>query len=132
MTTPLDRVIGESGLVRAPGGYRLDIRLPWYRSLPLSTVDVGGLELDGQPVSPERIRFELEGKTYALADLEAQTQHVWYVLDSAFLWIEAPDASDGDHRVAVTVTVFPPYIHGLQRPVREARTLTVRGEAAHV
>mgnify|MGYP002149054509 CR=1 FL=1 len=32
------------------GDLKLAMRLPWYRSLPFSTVEVGPLEIDGQPV----------------------------------------------------------------------------------
>lgn len=36
---PVERVIGEEGLAATPRGLRLAMRLPWYRSLPFSTVD---------------------------------------------------------------------------------------------
>lgn len=40
---PVERVIGEEGLTATPAGARLAMRLPWYRSLPFSTVEVAGL-----------------------------------------------------------------------------------------
>ena len=38
-------------------GVVLDIRLPWYRSLPLSTVEVASLRVDGREIAPERMSF---------------------------------------------------------------------------
>ena len=42
------RVISDNGLRATPTGYRIDVRLPWYRSLPVSTVEVGEVSIDGR------------------------------------------------------------------------------------
>jgi hypothetical protein len=49
----------EQGLRATPRGTEIDVRLPWYRSLPISVVEVGGLRVDDQDVPPGDIRFEI-------------------------------------------------------------------------
>ena len=119
-----NRVISDHGLSAAAAGYKIDIRLPWYRSLPLSTVEVGEVTFDGKAVDPAKIRFELEGRSYALSDMPELTEKVWFVLDSAFLNIEGPALpADSEHSVSVTLNLYPPYIRGLKRVSRETKTL---------
>jgi hypothetical protein len=118
------RVISDDGLRATPTGVRIDIRLPWYRSLPLSTVEVGEIRIDGRTIDPSKVRFELEGRFYPLHLLADQVGHVWYVLDSAFLDIETAVPSCGSqHDVSVTLNLYPPYIRGLKRISRDRKTL---------
>jgi hypothetical protein len=118
------RIIGDSGLHSHPHGFRLDLRLPWYRSLPLSTVEIGEVSFDGQRIDPSKIQFELEGKSFALSAMPDLVDRVWYVLDSAFLRVDAAAVKPGtDHDVSVTLTLYPPYIRGLKRVSRETKTL---------
>jgi len=118
------RVISENGLEATPNGLRIDVRLPWYRSLPLSTVEVGEIVIDGRTIDPHRVRFELEGKSFSLPELADQVDTVWYVLDSAFLNVATDvPAGSGEHDVSVTLNLYPPYIRGLKRITRDRKTL---------
>lgn len=133
MTIIAERVIGDAGAVQTAAGLTIDLRLPWYRSLPLSTVEVGAVEIDGAPVDTAGATLTLEGQTYPLGALEEQTAHVWYVLDSAILTLPAIDLADGKrHEIAVTLILYPPYIRGLRRPTRDVCSQIVNREPAHV
>ena len=124
---PVERVIGEGGLVASPDGLRLDVRLPWYRSLPLSTVEVERLEIDGEAVAPEALRFELDGASWSLAELAEQTNAFWFVLDSAQLLVPGRMAAPGATlRVALTINLYPPYIPGMKRSNQQVETLRVQ------
>ena len=57
---------------RTAGGAVLDLRLRWYRALPLSTVEVAGLRIDGREVPAERMRYELNGRTWRLDEIGEQ------------------------------------------------------------
>ncbi len=121
------RVISDHGLKAVRGGYRIDIRLPWYRSLPVSTVEVGEIEIDGRPVDLSTVTFELEGRREPLAAMPDMTDVVWYVLDSAYLNVPDSSASSGSpHDVVVTLNLYPPYIRGLKRVTRDRLTLTAQ------
>jgi hypothetical protein len=119
-----NRVITDNGLSATASGYKIDIRLPWYRSLPLSVVEVGEVAMDGHSLDPAKIQFELEGRSYPLAAMPDLVDKVWYVLDSAYLNVEAAALPPGsEHSVSVTLNLYPPYIRGLKRVARETKTL---------
>ena len=118
------RAVSDGGLASAPNGCVIDIRLPWYRTLPLSVVRVDAVEVDGKAIDPARVTFELEGEKLGLGDLAGRKDKWWYVLDSAFLHVDGVEVPAGStHEVAVTVSFRPPYIKGLNRIVRTAKTL---------
>jgi hypothetical protein len=108
---------------RTAGGAVLDLRLPWYRALPLSTVEVAGLRIDGRAVAPERMRFELNGRTWGLDEIGEQVKEYWYVTDSAFLHVEDPALLSDGHAVELTLNLYPPYIPNLTWVTRSQQTL---------
>jgi hypothetical protein len=98
-----------------PEGLVLDIRLPWYRSLPLSVVMPTELLLDGQPLPLDEAAIEHEGRCYPLADLPAQVHAWWFVQDSVKLRVPVAGplqkpANPGPHEVTLTLNLYPPYI----------------------
>jgi hypothetical protein len=102
---------------------RLDLRLPWYRSLPLSVVMPSALLVDEQPVPLDGATVEWEGHSYTLAELPEQTSAWWFVQDSVQLTVPLHQTlPSGPHDVALTLNVFPPYIPML--------TWVTRGTAA--
>ena len=123
---PVERVIGEEGLAATPRGARLAMRLPWYRSLPFSTVEVAGLTLDGQAVDLGGALVDYDGTSFPLAEMGEQTNAFWFVRDSAFLVLPDVDlAPDSHHTVSLTVNVNPPYIPGMKRVNPQTATLRV-------
>ena len=124
---PTERVIGDSGLLVAGERVRLEIRLPWYRSLPLSTVRVEQLVLDNEEIPLEQVRFELRELHVPLSGLEDLTDCFWFVLDSAFLSFPERIEPGSEHRVSATLSLFPPYIPGMKRTNSQSANL-VAGE----
>ena len=123
---PVERVIGEEGLRAGTDGLRLALRLPWYRSLPFSTVEVASLAIDGQPVDLSDARVEYDGSSWPLAEMGEQTDTFWFVRDSAFLHLPGRKATPGsEHSVALTIEVNPPYIPGMKRANPQTETLRV-------
>ena len=57
--------------------------MPWYRALPLSSLEGLEVSLDGDAVPSEALRLSLDGKTYSLADLPPLYDEWWYVADAA-------------------------------------------------
>lgn len=112
LITPEDSLVTPDGLV-------LDLRLPWYRSLPLSVVMPTQLLVDGQPLSLEGATVEYEGRRYTLAELPEQTGTVWFIQDSVLLHVPTPQPlSAGPHHVVVTLNLYPPYIPMLTHVTR--------------
>jgi hypothetical protein len=124
------RVLGSEGISATGSGLRIDIRLPWYRSLPVSTIEVGEVRIDGKLIDPEKILFELAKKRFTLAELPEQVNTVWYVLDSAYLDVAGAGWKVGDElNVSVTLILYPPYIPGLKRMTVQSKTLKLHAGA---
>ena len=112
LITPEDSLVTPDGLV-------LDLRLPWYRSLPLSVVMPTQLLVDGQPLSLEGATVEYEGRRYTLEELPEQTGTSWFIQDSVLLHVPTPQPlSAGPHHVVVTLNLYPPYIPMLTHVTR--------------
>lgn len=123
---PVERVIGEEGLANSAGGLKLAMRLPWYRSLPFSTVEVPSLELDGQPVDLSDAQIEYDGDSWPLASNGERTDSFWFVRDSAFLVLPGQSLPAGsEHEVTLVINVNPPYIPGMKRVNPRTATLPV-------
>lgn len=106
-----------------PNELVLDLRLPWYRSLPLSVVMPTQLAVDGQAVPLDGATVEYEGRRFTLAELPEQVGTVWFIQDSVLLHVPlAAPLAAGAHRVLLTLNLYPPYIPML--------THVTRGDAA--
>ena len=112
----VNRVISDNGLSVTDTGVDIDIRVPWYRALPVSVVGVTDVEIDGKRIDLTSLTFEVNGKTFRLDELSKQYSEWWYVLDSAFLHVPGISVEPGtEHQVKVTVSIRPPYIPGFYR-----------------
>jgi len=103
--------VTDDGLSAVEGGLLLDIRLPWYRSLPLSALDFGPISVDGQPIDHQAVAIRLNGQERPLNSLAGRWQEYWFVLDSAYLVIPLGGARFGEeYDVDVSLVIHPPYV----------------------
>ena len=117
----------ERGLRATLKGAEIDIRLPWYRSLPVSVAEVGSLKVDGQDVPSSEIRFEINGKSFELQELPAQPGEFWFVLDAAVLRLPGLHLEPGtDHDVELQLNIYPPYVPHLKWVTKVRKTLRAR------
>jgi Domain of unknown function (DUF6379) len=111
-------------------GVEIDVRLPWYRSLPLSVVEVASLSVDGRAIPPQDIRFEINAQSFRLDQLHELTSEFWFVLDRAVLRLPAAAAGAGpEHQVELQLNLYPPYIPHLTWVTRVTKTLRVQSPA---
>ena len=109
--------VADDALHVAEGGLELDIRLPWYRSLPLSVIDFGEVRIDGEPIDPNVLQLRINGRR-KLSELADLWMEYWYVLDSAFLRIPYPAVRKGaQYELEITIILHPPYIPKVFFPV---------------
>lgn len=117
----------KQGLRATPRGAEIDLRLPWYRSLPISVIEVPAVSLDGEPVAAGDIRFEVNGHSYRLDELPSHYQEFWFVLDTAVLRLPEVRLTPGsDHDVEVQLNVYPPYVPHLTWVTRVKKTIRAR------
>lgn len=132
---PVERVIGEEGLAvcrqgKGQGqaqGLRLAMRLPWYRSLPFSVVEVGPLSIDGTEIDLGDALIEYDGASWPLRENGEKVDTFWFIRDSAFLVLPSQSAEVGSsHDVSLNLFVSPPYIPGMKRTNPQTCTLVVQ------
>lgn len=120
------RVISNDGLKAVPGGCAIAIRVPWYRSLPLSTFELMEVEIDGEQIDLEDVTFSIEGEVLTLDEMVHRTE-MWFVLDDAYLNVKGVAVERGtQYDVAVKLACFPPYIKGYKRITRTSKRLMAR------
>lgn len=108
----LGRIVEDDSLRVTDNGYEFQIRLNWYRSLPLSSVEKVRLILDGQPVDPYEIIFGINDHEYQLDELADLYEEIWFVQDSAILTVKQPGkvAIGEPHTIEVEIALRFPYI----------------------
>ena len=74
-------LFAETDVRRHPDGIAVSIQLPWYRSLWLSAVDGLTAKVDGREIPADRLRFELQGRSYRIDELPEQWETLWFVGD---------------------------------------------------
>jgi hypothetical protein len=91
-------------------GFVLKVRLPDYRSLPLSCITGVELAVDGTTVDTQQITFNLNGYRHKFADLPSLSKVDWWVLDIAELFVpRASPLSAGLHDIDATLIFVVPY-----------------------
>lgn len=105
-------LLDESSLRAHPAGLALSLTLPWYRSLWLSSVTSLRLTIDGQDVPQEDLSLELGGTRYALPDLPAQSETLWYLQEHPLLIVrrDRPAAPGDRHTVQLIGELRLPYM----------------------
>ena len=89
-------LLADDALRAHDEGFELDVRLNWYRSLPLSSVATLELSVDGETVPRSEIAFALNGSEYALDELAGRWEETWFVLDPATLRVRRPLVRRGE------------------------------------
>ncbi len=106
------RLIHPDSFKATGDGYRLSVRLNWYRSLPISCIEDIKVMLDGKPAAPEKVRLELNGKEYSLAEAEDAVETYWFVQDGLGIHVlGAGQVNAGEtHEVGIEYGMRAPYI----------------------
>jgi hypothetical protein len=105
--TMIENTVRPDGLTAIDGQLALSVRLPWYRSLPLSCLESIDVSVDGR--GAELVRLELAEFTGALP--EAQDSEIWWDLREPLRALVQAPAEQGDVvACSVTLTVRIPYI----------------------
>jgi hypothetical protein len=109
---PLDKdVVRDNALTARDEGYALEIHSHWYRALPLTSLAVVDLTLDGDRVEPSELTVEANGKTFLFDDLEHGFDEWWFTTDAVTLHVPRAGAEPGGtHRVELELGLSIPYL----------------------
>ncbi len=91
-------------------GYEFDINYPSYRGTFLSTIEALEVQVDGNTIPVEKMRFTLNGKQFLVSEIPELCHEYWFVLKTAQLTVLSPGGlSSGSHTVAVKMMHRVPY-----------------------
>lgn len=102
----------------------LEVRLPWYRSLPLSTVEISRLAIDGEDVPVEGVQLQVNGRRFPATGLNDLVDEWWFVLDSGYLYVKGSGPGGAAPQIDLTLNLYPPYIPGLTWVTRAQASLS--------
>ncbi len=121
-----EQLISDAAVIATPNCLEIAIRLPWYRSLPLSTVEIAELRIDGALVPTTTISLQVNEQRHAACDLSDQINDWWYVLDRGRLQVSIDGLAPGSaHEIELAVNLYPPYIPGLQWVTKNKKSVRV-------
>lgn len=101
----------------------LALRLPWYRSLPVSCVDGVDIVIDGIAVPRDEITISVGDAEHRIADVGDLAEVEWFVLDRATARFPVPQHfAPGNHDVDLTLTLRIPYAEPEYWPIDFTQT----------
>jgi hypothetical protein len=109
---PLDKdVVRDDALSATEEGFALAIHSHWYRALPLTSLAVVDLTLDGEHVDTDELGIEANGKTFRFAELADGYDEWWFTTDAVTLRVpRAGTVPGGSHRVELNLGLSIPYL----------------------
>jgi hypothetical protein len=109
---PLDKDVVRPDALHATGdGFALDIRSHWYRSLPLTSLAVLDLAVDGEKVPGDDMTIAVNGQEFTVSQLADGYDEWWYVLDPIELRVRKPGFDCArPHEVEFGLGLSIPYI----------------------
>jgi hypothetical protein len=120
-------LIANPGTGVKGGELTLEVRLPWYRALPLSVARIGEICIDGKAISLEGAEVEANGKRFPLAELNDKTTDFWFVLDSILVHVPIGKLDPATpHEADLLLHIYPPYIPMLTWVTRGSAPLAVQ------
>ena len=91
-------------------GWRVGVRLPYYRGQVLSAVEDIALTVDGEKVPRENVRFTVRGKTWTLDELETTYDERWEFGEVAEVSVPGRSLPSGRHTVTAAVQLRISYL----------------------
>lgn len=118
-------VLTEESFHEEDGGWAVDLRIPYYRGLGLSMVDLS-LALDGVEVPAEEVTVELPGRRHRLTELPGLVDDRWGFGETLTAHVAAPALPAGEHevraRIGLRISYLPvPSVTTVQRRVTVSR-----------
>jgi hypothetical protein len=105
-------LIRQNSLRVTDDGFSFDVRLNWYRSLPLSSVDILSVKVDGEPVPSDKVYFVVNNHQYTQAELYEKIEELWFVQDFAGVRVRQPGKirQGESHTIEAEISLRFPYM----------------------
>ena len=114
-------MIGEE-LERRPDGFRIPIRIPYYRGIVLSLIEDFEVTVDGERFPRDAIRFTVRDSTLTLDEVAVDGRTRWEFGEWAALEVEKPGGLEpGEHDVEIVGQFRISYLPWPMRPEASKR-----------
>jgi hypothetical protein len=95
----------------AVSGYQLNIRVPYYRGIFLSSVHMLELAMDGEVVPADKLRIQVSGRAFTIAQMYEADSVRWGFGDPATLLVDSPGGlKPGIHAVRLSMVIRKSYL----------------------
>ena len=91
-------------------GWRVGVRLPYYRGQVLSAVEDIALTVDGEKVPRDDVRFTVRGRTWTLDELETTYDERWEFGEVADVSVPGCSLAPGKHTFTAAVQLRISYL----------------------
>lgn len=93
-------------------GYNLLVRIPYYRGIPLSLVEISEMKLDGADVPLDSILFTTScGYPFTLKEMETVTRYRWEYGEKAKITVlKDGGLAPGKHKVEIKIVTRISYM----------------------
>lgn len=98
-------LFAEKDVTRREDGISVSVQIPWYRSLWLSAVDNVEVNVNGVAIPKEKLRFELQGRSYTIDELPEQSETLWFLSDRPDIVIPLDEVPVAGDRLTVEVVL---------------------------
>ena len=107
-----DTILTGDSLSTRPGALAIALKVPWYRSLWLSSVSDVRVRVDGREVPRDELRAELGDRTYRIEELAEESEVLWFLQDRLVVLVPTaePPAAGDTVDVEVSIEVRLPYM----------------------
>ncbi len=108
---PLDKdVVRDDALTATANGLALEIHSHWYRALPLTSLAVVDLAIDGDRVDAAELKVEANGKLLDFEELTHRYDDWWFTTDAVTLHIPRKNGRGSRHRIELDLGLLIPYL----------------------
>ncbi|MFV0556942.1 MAG: DUF6379 domain-containing protein [Lactovum sp.] len=92
-------------------GYEVQLRIPYYRGLYMSCVEVVDLEIDGESIANEDKLFKVKGEVLSFDELPTAINHRWAMTEALTVFVKKEGGlAEGEHEVHAFVSLRISYL----------------------
>lgn len=92
-------------------GYEVQLRVPYYRGIPMSCVEVIDLNVDDELVDNSKMKITVKGETFTFDELPTAINHRWAMTETITVFVEHPGGlTKGEHVIKGYVSLRISYL----------------------
>lgn len=92
-------------------GYEVQLRVPYYRGIPMSCVEVIDLTVDGEKVNNDDMLITVKGETFKFSELPTVINHRWEMIETITVFVDKPGGlASGEHKIHCFVSLRISYL----------------------